>query len=646
MRRGEFPIAVAFERDWVSRAARCVGESARPNVCSGLTVSMLRGLRPDLRTLRLRLELVRLLFRTSPVLAAAMVGLVVALAVVPLVITVAMGSAVTAAGPAIAGGSGSPAADRLLSSLAVLGVVFVIGQALAPLVDPFSDLLGLRVRAEVFVQALSRIFGPASIAHLEDPAFRDITERAATPGTYGPRMAVRGLLNQWASRLGGVSGLVLVARWRWWAGVVLLVAIVVSIRRMRRVHDELAAIQFHQTQTLRRSDYLRELLVRPAAAKEIRVFGLDRWLLDRFRTEWHRAVLPRWARRRAVWLDAAVGMGPLLVAVSVFGTMAGREAIDGKIAVGEMLVVLQGSVIAIRAGAVAVWDTWVELGSRLVGARADLDTVIASEILRLPGMDEPGARPADEIRFEGVGFTYPGSGRAVFDELDLVVPAGQSLAIVGENGAGKTTLVKLLCRMYDPAHGRITVDGADLRTFDATRWQRRCAVVFQDFVHYPASARDNVVLASPVDDSLLDDIARRSGAADVLARLDHGWDTTLSREFGGTELSGGEWQRIALARAMYAAEVGASILVLDEPTAHLDARQEAAFYDRFLEVTQGRTSIIISHRFSTVRRADRIVVVEHGVVVEDGSHAELLDLDGRYAHLFRLQASRFTGTAS
>jgi len=587
------------------------------------------------------LALVRLIVRSSPVLATALGAAVVASAILPFALTLAMGDAITAAGPAVDAGVGSDAADRLFDSLTVLGIVFVASQVLAPAIDPFADLLGLRVREDVFAETMERLFQPLTVAHLDDPTFRDVVDRAANPGQYGPRMAVRGLVNQWATRFGGIAGIVLVARWRWWAGLVLLAGAVLSIRRMRRVHEELAALQFHQTQTLRRSDYLRELLVTPPAAKEIRVFGLDGWLLDRFREEWQRAVEPRWARRRAVWRDAAAGSLPLLAVVTLFGVLAGRDALEGRMAVGEMLVVLQGSVIAIRAGAVSVWDTWVELGSRSVMSGRELADLVDGADLQLPGADDPAGRPRTEIRFEDVGFAYPGTERRVFEHLDLVVPAGKSLAIVGENGAGKTTLVKLLCRLYDPASGRITIDGTDLRTIDPTRWQRQCSVVFQDFVQHPMSVRDNIVLASPLDEDVLARVAARAGAEEVVARLSDGWDTLLARQYGGAELSGGEWQRIALARAMYAAEMGAGILVLDEPTAHLDARQEAAFYDRFLEVTHGRTAIVISHRFSTVRRADRIVVIEHGVVVEDGTHDELLARDGRYAHLFRLQAERF-----
>ncbi|HEV7214817.1 MAG TPA: ATP-binding cassette domain-containing protein, partial [Chloroflexota bacterium] len=258
----------------------------------------------------------------------------------------------------------------------------------------------------------------------------------------------------------------------------------------------------------------------------------------------------------------------------------------------------------------------------------------------------PASAPDAAIRFTDVSFRYPGRGVDVLTGLDLTIPAGHSLAIVGLNGAGKTTLIKLLTRLYLPDAGVISVDDVDLATLDAADWQRRLTAVFQDFGRYELSVRENVGLGAPdqaCDQARLCEAARLAGALELIEALPHGWDTILSRRYsGGVDLSGGQWQRIALARALFAALGGARVLVLDEPTASLDVRAEADLYSRFLDITKGLTTILISHRFSTVRRAERICVLEHGRVVEEGSHEELLAAGGSYASMFALQAMRFS----
>jgi ABC-type multidrug transport system fused ATPase/permease subunit len=244
--------------------------------------------------------------------------------------------------------------------------------------------------------------------------------------------------------------------------------------------------------------------------------------------------------------------------------------------------------------------------------------------------------PARDIRFRDLTFAYPG-GKPVLEHLDLAIPAGSSLAIVGQNGAGKTTLAKLLCRLYDPSSGAIEIDGVDLRELDLASWRTRVAAVFQDFIRLELPLRDNVALAGAPDDVVRE--ALESAGAGNLASL----DTVLARGYeGGTDLSGGQWQRVALARALCAVKLGAGVVLLDEPTAQLDVRGEAEIFDRILSATRQCTTILISHRFSTVRQADRICVLEHGRVVELGTHEELMTTAGRYRTMFELQAQRFS----
>jgi ATP-binding cassette, subfamily B, bacterial len=318
--------------------------------------------------------------------------------------------------------------------------------------------------------------------------------------------------------------------------------------------------------------------------------------------------------------------------------------------VGALTVIVQGlfgmSMIASMKG-----DTWIENGAVPVPDVLALERSLRGVPASVPdGGTSPVAAdrlPAESISFDQVSFGYPGDGELVLDGLNLRIQAGTSLAIVGVNGAGKTTLVKLLSGLCQPTAGTVTVDGIDLTRLDLASWRRQLAVIFQDFVRYEMPLRDNIVLGSVErswTDSAVRQIAERAGGGELLAALPDGASTVLSARFtGGVDLSGGQWQRIAFARALMAIRGGARVLVMDEPTAHLDVRAEAELYGRFLDLTKGLTTIVISHRFSAVRWADRIVVLEHGRITEDGSHFELLEAGGQYARLFRLQARNYAG---
>ena len=557
-----------------------------------------------------------------------------------------VGRAVSLIGPAVHQGSRSVAAGRLDDTLLLTGALFALDQIIGPLLRAMGDRLAMRLRAEIFQRIFAAEVEPASIAHLEDPELRNVLDRAAAIRWIGTRWAVVGLVNRWTIRLGGAGGLVLVFVYRWWAGLVLLAAVVHSVRRVRLAHLEIVTAQIGQIGTLRRSNYLRDLVLQPGAEKETRVFGLGEWLVTWLRAEWLRAMEPIWSRRRKTISDVALGAVPIIVVVIAIAASAAHDALRGAISLGELVVVLQAVRSALTVVNVSETDTHVELGIDTFDSMVELEDNVSTPRVALSGSSEAGDLPRHEIRFENVSFSYPGVKRPVVDHLDLEIPAGRSLALVGENGAGKTTLLKLLTRLYDPTIGRVTVDGVDLRELDPRAWQRRTAAVFQDFVHYPWTLQDNVTLGSDLDLEVLEIVTEQASLGGLERSLPSGWQTPLSRQFGGVDLSGGEWQRVALARALYAAQLGAGILVLDEPTAHLDVRQEAAFYDRFLELTAGRTSIIVSHRFSTVRRAERIAVLEGGSVSELGSHDELVALGGRYAAMFAVQAERFADEAA
>jgi ATP-binding cassette subfamily B protein len=403
----------------------------------------------------------------------------------------------------------------------------------------------------------------------------------------------------------------------------------------------------------------------------VRVFGLGSWIMARHRDKWLAGMEPPWQQMRH-FRNRAFGFGAVVAVMYTAGAgLLALAAWHHDISLGTVAIMLPMLPSTMQVGGVSIADVTLE---QMLAGIPDLDELVG----RLQtgtgraGTGRPGTgqvstgqvstgqadgesaagRPAQLIRFESVGYRYPGGSEPVYTDLDLDLPVGDSLALVGANGAGKTTLITLLARLREPTAGRITADGTDLRDLDARSGQRQVAVVNQDFGRYPLSARENVAfrdltaggLAPGFDETALEKAAIRAGALDFIQALPHGWDTICAPGYhGGTDLSGGQWQRIALARALYAAARGARVLVLDEPTAQLDIRAEAAFYNRFLELTVGLTTIVISHRFATVRRARRIAVLDGGRITELGSHDELIAAGGSYAEMFALQAARFAG---
>jgi ABC-type multidrug transport system fused ATPase/permease subunit len=436
---------------------------------------------------------------------------------------------------------------------------------------------------------------------------------------------------------GGIASALVLFGFAWWAPLVLGSAWASTHWLLRestiwrdRNTEEVRLAQRH-------ADYAYRLAVDPAPAKELRLFGLQDWTVARFRTRRRRLFELQHAatRLRERSVLGAVLMLSLATAV-VFWRLA-VEAASGDLALAELVVFAQ---VAIGVSMVAAggWSWALDEACAPVVAVEKLERAMAAGGALSPGTVTPPA-PAGghEVRLRHLTFRYPRSDRMIYDGLDLVVPAGQSLAIVGQNGAGKTTLAKLLCRLYDPVSGSIEVDGTDLRDLDVDMWRSQVTAVFQDFVRFELSLRENVDPggAAPADVVLA---TLAEAGADDLADL----DTPLAKGYsGGIDLSGGQWQRIAVARALCALRMGAGLVLLDEPTAQLDVRGEAEIFKRVLHATRGTTTILISHRFSTVRHADRIAVLEQGRVLEQGSHDELMAAGGRYRDMFTLQASRF-----
>ncbi len=570
--------------------------------------------------------------KADPVLATAWFVVLALRGLLPAVFAIAMGVLVSAVQ------HGEP----LARPLAIVGLTFVLLQVLAPLHQAIGANLGSRLAAWLYDRLTEASVRPPGMGHLEDPRLSgDLTvARDFDLGMTGPPMHINmdfiaaGLVDF----VGGLASACVLFAYAWWAPLVLAGGWLATHWFLR----ESAVWKDRNTAEVREASrhahYTYSLAVDPPAAKELRLFGLADWVLDRFvarRTRLHELQYEATRLREKPLLACllVVTAANLVVLVSL-----ALAAAAGRIDLGRLVMFTQA---AVGVGRIAFGGlSWALDGAAApVAAVERLEPAMAGAGALAAAATPPreaGGLPARELRFRGVTFAYPGSDRPVLEKLDLTIPAGSSLAIVGQNGAGKTTLAKLLCRLYDPQDGAIEVDGVDLRALDVDAWRARLGAVFQDFIRFELPLRDNVAPSGAPDDVVRASL-EEAGAAG-LASL----ETPLSRGYaGGTDLSGGQWQRVALARALCAVHQGAGLVLLDEPTAQLDVRGESEIFDRILAATRRATTILVSHRFSTVRHADRICVLEHGRVVELGTHDELMAKGGRYRTMFDLQAQRF-----
>jgi ATP-binding cassette subfamily B protein len=528
---------------------------------------------------------------------------------------------------------------------------FLLQQVLAPVQLVLSREIARRVDTGCISRLTGFALGEATLAGLERPDVADRlnqVDEAFEQWTLTPGAALEGGLALIA-RYTQLTGAVVVLGWAAgpWAMVAgALVAIVARTGQAEAFHAWGSLIRSFQP-ARRRVAYVRELATSTRAAKEIRALGLLGWLEDRYQAETRSWLDPMWSWRRRVYgapflgyaAAALVGSAVALLLVADGGGAAGASARLVAVSLSVQAVVL-----CCRFGVMfPESDVKLVYGRSAFTALEELERTLRDRPHEATG-NTAVAAPSDEIAFENVELAYR-AGTPVLDGLDLVLPVGTSTALIGVNGAGKTTLVKVLAGIYTPDAGRLRVDRTDLRSVDQNAWQRHFAVTFQDFLRYELTLRDNVAMGAidhRTDDAGILEALDRVGLGELLTQLPAGLETPLTRSVdGGRELSGGQWQRIALARALFAVRHGASVLVLDEPTAQLDARGEAEFYDTFLELTRGVTSLVISHRFSTVRNADRIVVLDGGRITESGTHDELVRLGGVYARMFAVQAKRF-----
>ncbi len=604
--------------------------------------SLVAALRESLAHTRMTLALV---WRSSRPMTVSLGALTVVGALVPL--------GVAYAGKRIVDAVVARSRDATLRWVVVeLGLVVALATVQRGLALVRS-VLGSRLGVDINVTILERAQG-LDLTHFEDPEFYDKLTRARREASSRPIALVTesfGLVQSVITLTGYAA---LLVRFSGWAVLALFAATVPATIAEMRFSKLVFKVRNWRSPDSRRLLYLEYVLANDEHAKEVKLFGLGTLFLDRYRTLSERFYEEdrRLYFQRAKWTHALSLVGTAAF-YAAYGSMA-LLAASARLSLGDMTMY----VVAFRQGQQAFQSALAGIGSMYehnlymsnLWEYLRVASAAASRSPRPPlvsGTPRAGetvtAPQAMGIAFEDVGFRYPGKDAWALRHVDLTIPAGESLALVGENGAGKTTLVKLLTRLYEPSEGRILLDGRDLRDWDLAELRRRFGVLFQDYNQYQLKVRENVGVGSVdhlEDEPRIERAVENGGAGELVKGLATGLDAPLGRWFqDGTELSGGQWQKIALARAFMREE--ADILVLDEPTAALDAEAEHAVFERFRALARGKTTIVISHRFPTVRMARTIVVLDQGDIVERGTHDELVARKGKYARMFELQAEGY-----
>lgn len=530
----------------------------------------------------------------------------------------------------------------LLAWIMLAAIVIAGNHLIQPFQATFQAVVGERLNHYIGEQIILAANRWRGLARFEDPAFADdldVARRHATRGgiqilLYGARFAL--------SVFTAIGMLLVLLTLSPLVPVLLVIASLPSIARAHFYQQRTGGHLYGQTPESRRLQYSRDMLLTPEPAKDVRLYGLALFFRQRYGEIFDRTMgsLDRLRRRLAISatfasLLASLASGAVYIYV-VWLIVNGEGSIGDLALYGGAALLLQATLpmLGFDVGFLSTLAfTFLPSLYRVIETPPDLS---------VPDNPVPAPKPIRQgIVFERVTFSYPGNPRPVLQDLSFAVRPDECLALVGRNGAGKTTIVKLLLRLYDPSAGRILLDGVDLREYDLEDLRREIGAIFQDFVRFELTAGENVGLG---DVQAMGDSARvvaaasKAGASELLQSLPDGPDTWVGREFGGRELSGGEWQKLALARGFMR---DGQLLVLDEPTANLDVQTEYEIYLRFHRLTRARTTLLISHRFSTVRMADRIIYLADGRIQEEGSHADLLQLGGQYAHLYGLQAASY-----
>jgi len=507
-------------------------------------------------------------------------------------------------------------------------------------VDYFDSLLADRYTHHVSVEVMRKA-AALDVTVYEDPVCYDRLERARVQATDRLAMIQQmGRLIQQSVTAIAFSAVLI--KYSPFLLILLIIGVLPAFLGESHFAFLTYAKNFRQTPARRQMDYLRQVGGSKEAAKELKLFNLSKFVTDRFSTLSQQIYEENVAlnRRRLFWGGLLAMVGQLgyygAYAYSVYATIQGRYS------VGDLTLIT----VAIQQAMSNIQQTFSTASGVADQALFLTDLIAFFEMKPRVESKENGLHTPHPIQrgfeFRNVSFTYPGTDRRILSNFTFSLSPGERVALIGENGQGKTTIVKLITRLYDPTEGQILLDGVDLREYDLDDLHAAIGVIFQDFMRYEMTARENIAVGRvevPHTEEEIEDAAARSLASGVIAKLAGGYDQMLGRRFeGGVDLSGGEWQKLALARAYLR---DAQLLILDEPTAALDARSEFEVFERFAELTHGKMALLISHRFSTVRMADRIVVLEGGRLVEEGNHSALMALDGRYAAMFEMQAASY-----
>ena len=584
---------------------------------------------------------IKLVWGIAPVLTVANGILVVIQGVFPLVQLFLIKQIVDSAGAGLAAADKSAAFKSVLLWIILMGVVAALSSLAQSLVTLTSEAQGLKV-TDAISGMLHRKSMEVDLAYYENPQFYETMHRAQGAAASRPLQIVSGLIQMSRSLVSLTGILAILFAFNWWIGLVLFTAAVPNTLVRLRFSQKLFDFQVAHTHKERRTWYYHFMITGQQFAKEMRLFQLGGEIRRRFQELRKGIREDRLALSRSkVKYDMLSRIASSLALFVALGYIA-WSTVGGAITVGALVMYYQGFqrgigyLQSVLGGLAGLYENNLFL-SNFYEFMALEPKILA------PVSPSPIPTPIREgLRFENLEFTYPGAKNPVYRKLNLSLGSGETVALVGSNGCGKTTLVKLLCRLYDPDSGSIRADGIDLREFDPLEWRRRIGVTFQDYIQYQMTLGENIRMGDlrrGADVDALNKAAKRSGADLLVKKLAHGYDSPLGKWFEeGEELSTGEWQKVALARTFFR---DAEIVVLDEPSSALDPEAEAELFNRFRQVMKGKSALLISHRFSTVRMADRICVMEGGKIIESGSHAELMARNGQYARLYRLQADNY-----